>query len=56
MALLRIGSFDFRFGPKRVPRLTNYDDKEPYMPGGRADAQEDEGDYGDYEGGYDDDR
>ena len=56
MALLRIGSFDFRFGPKRAPGLTNYDDEEPYMPGGRADAQGDGDDYNYGDGGYDGDR
>ena len=52
MALLRIGNFDFRFGPKRAANLTNYEDEEPYMPGGgRVDP--DDG----YEGGrYDDSR
>ena len=53
MALLRIGNW--HFGTNRNAALTNYDDEEPYMPGGSRDA-----DYGDdysrddYEAGYDD--
>ena len=66
MALLRIGSFEFNFGPKRAANLTNYDDEEPYMPGGGhaggaeeysdgADGYSDGGDgYSDGGDGYDD--
>ena len=61
MALLRIGSFEFNFGPKRAANLTNYDDEEPYMPGGsHAGGAEDYSDGGDgysddgYDAGYDD--
>ena len=66
MALLRIGSFDFRFGPKRGASLTNYDDEEPYMPGGGHAGGDDgygDDDYADdyaddydeeYDEGYDD--
>lgn len=55
MALLRIGNFDFRFGPKRAANLTNYEDEEPYMPGGGRVDPDDGYEGGQYDGGYEDD-
>ncbi|MBR4443857.1 MAG: hypothetical protein IKS52_11390 [Clostridia bacterium] len=55
MALLRIGNFDFRFGPKRAVNPVNYDDEEPYMPGGGDAGAQDDYAGGEYDGGYADD-